>query len=42
MDSIVAHNMIMYPSINKVLNNLVLCAEHEKLELIVTVEGKKY
>jgi len=35
MDSIAAHNMIMYLSINKVLH-LVLRSEHEDLELIVT------
>jgi hypothetical protein len=28
----------MYLPINKVLNNLVLLAEHEDLELIVTVD----
>ena len=38
MDSIAAHNMIMYLSINKVLSNLVLLSEHDDLELIVTVE----
>lgn len=42
MDSIAAHNMIMYLSINKVLRNLVLLSEHEDLELIVTVEEKYY
>jgi len=35
MDSIAAHNMIMYLSINEVLH-LVLRSEHEDLELIVT------
>lgn len=39
MDSIAAHNMIMYLSINKVLH-LVLGSEHKDLKLIVTIEER--
>lgn len=39
MDSIAAHNMIMYLSNNKVLH-LVLGSEHKDLKLIVTIEER--